>query len=229
MKRFVYYRPVGLGIVLLTSLFVFSCSKSDRSLGEDFGIAYLPLRDGSKYVYQRECDGKPEQFTWQFRFVEGDYETPEFRIIEQNGKSVDKFLRRQGNAVVFLTEKPIARLLYLGENELYLSTWLLEGITAHDFWEDEETGMRTAVSGFESVTTPAGKFKDCIKVVIEATEMLWDVTEERLRRYGHSPEEADATREALSDYYIRWFARGVGLVKEKHGDCVMELISYNRK
>jgi len=48
-----------------------------------------------------------------------------------------------------------------------------------------------------------------------------------LRRENRSPEEVDAVCENLSYVTVRWFARGVGLVKEEEdGTCRMELISY---
>ncbi|MFH1009738.1 MAG: hypothetical protein V1784_00710 [bacterium] len=211
---------------LVFSLLVFAaaCSKSGGKLGNDYGIAYLPLRDGQKFVYQRECDGRVEPIVMELSFVQGDLETPEFRV-DASGMG-DRFLRRQGNAIVCLMERPPARLRELAQGELYLSTWLLDGATPGTFWEDEDTGLRTAVAGFESVTTPAGTFESCMKVTIEATEILWEVTEERIRRDQLSPEQEDAICEDLSQICIRWFARGVGLVKEEHGACRMELISY---
>lgn len=209
---------------LTTVLAIVSCSSPSAKLPTNHGIPYLPLRDGMKYVYQRECDGRVEPITMALQFVKGDLETPEFRV---DAPSVgDMFLRRQGNVVVCLCERPQARLKELPEGELYLSTWLLDGAAPGTFWEDEDTGLRTAVAGYEAVTTPAGTFDDCIKVTIEATEMLWEVTKERIRRDKLSPEQEDAVCEGLSYVCIRWFARGVGLVKEEHGACQMELISY---
>lgn len=212
----------GFGSAIV--LAIVSCSPSVTRLGTNLGIAYLPLRDGMKHVYQRECDGQVEPITMALQFVKGDLETPEFRV-DAPGVG-DMFLRRQGNAVVCLMERPPARLKELAEGELYLSTWLLDGATPGTFWEDEDTGLRTAVAGCEAVTTPAGTFSDCIKVTIEATEILWEVTGERIRRDKLSPEQEDAISESLSYVCIRWFARGVGLVKEEHGACRMELISY---
>jgi hypothetical protein len=211
-------------LALLIVLLAAACSKPGGKLGNDYGIAYLPLRDGQKFVYQRDCGGRAERIIRELSLVRGDLETPEFRVNEVGAG--DMFLRRQGNAVVCLSDKPRARLKMLGEGELYLSTWLLDGATPGTFWEDEDTGLRTAVAGFESVTTPAGTFDDCIKVTIEATEILWQVTEERIRRENLSPEQEDAISEALAQVCIRWFARGIGLVKEEDGPCRMELISY---
>ncbi|MBU1707197.1 hypothetical protein KKB28_04705 [bacterium] len=229
MKNFVYYRPVRLGIVLLTLFLVISCNKSKEPLGEDYGIAYLPLRDNQTFTYQRQCGDNTEQVTRELRLVKGDLETPEFRIIEKDGESFDQFLRHQGNAVVYLTEKPLARLEDFAEGQLYLSTWLLDGATNGDYWEDEETGLRTAVAGFESVTVPAGTFEDCIKTVVESTDLLLEVIEKRGEQSGLSEEMLAVELEDAKELCIRWFAWGVGLVKEEKGDCRLELVSYIRE
>jgi hypothetical protein len=216
---------VALECVALTAIFAIeACSSPGGKLAENRGITYLPLRDGMKFVYQRACGEQVTQAEWTLQFVKGDIETPEFRVT--GAGTGDMFLRRQGNAVVCLMEKPPARLKELPEGELYLSTWLLDGATPGTFWEDEDTGLRTAIAGFEAVTTPAGTFNDCIKVTIEATEVLWEATEERIRRENLSLEQEDAICEALSFVCVRWFARGAGLVKEERGACTMELISY---
>ncbi len=229
MKKFVYYRPVRLGIVLLTLFTVLACTKSKRPLGEDYGITYLPLRDGQTYTYQRQCDGSTEQLTRRLRIIKGDIETPEFRVFEKGGESFDQFLRHQGNAVVHLTEKPPARLEEFDEGQLYLSTWLLDGASPGSYWENEETGLRTAVAGFESVTVLAGTFDDCIKVVTEPTDILLEVIEKRAEQRGLSAEQIAVELESAKELCIRWFARGVGLVKEEKGDCRLELNSYIRQ
>ncbi len=229
MKTFVYYRPVRLGIILLTLFTVLSCSKSKQPLGEDYGIAYLPLRDGQTYTYQRQCNEQTEQLTRRLRIIKGDIETPEFRVFEKGGESFDQFLRHQGNAVVHLTEKPPARLEEFDEGQLYLSTWLLDGATRGDYWEDEETGLRTAVAGFESVTVLAGTFDDCIKTVTEPTDILLEVIEKRGEQNRLSAEQIAVELENARELCIRWFARGVGLVKEEKGDCRLELNSYIRQ
>ncbi len=223
MKReFLKYLSPCLALSMMLS--VIACSKPGGKLENNYGISYLPLRDGQKFVYQRECGGRAERVVRELSLVRGDLETPEFRV---NAAGMgDMFLRRQGNAVVCLMEKPPARLTELPDGELYLSTWLLDGATPGTFWEDEDTGLRTAVAGFETVTTPAGTFDSCIKVTIEATEILWQATKERIRREKLSPEQEDAICEGLSFVCIRWFARNVGLVKEEQGACRMELISY---
>ncbi|MBM3325060.1 MAG: hypothetical protein FJY66_05270, partial [Calditrichaeota bacterium] len=155
-------------LAAFAALFAVACSRPGGKLGNDYGIAYLPLRDGRKFVYQRECDGRTEPVVMELSLVRGDLETPEFRV--NTPGDGDMFLRRQGNAVVCLMEKPRTRLRELAEGELYLSTWLVDGATPDTFWEDEDTGLRTAVAGFEMVTTPAGTFHHCMKVTIEATE-----------------------------------------------------------
>ena len=229
MKKFVYYRPVWLGIVLLSLLTILACTKSKEPLGEDCGMAYLPLRDGQTYTYQRQCGDNTEQLTRRLRFIKGDIETPEFRVFEKGDESFDQFLRHQGNAVVHLTVKPPARLMPLGEGHFYLSTWLLDDASPGTYWEDEETGLRTAVAGFESVTVPAGTFDDCIKTVAEPTEILLEVIEKRGEQNGLSAEEITVELESARELCIRWFAWGVGLVKEEKGDCRLELDSYIRQ
>ena len=229
MKTFVYYRPVRLGIVLLTLFTVLSCTKSDRPLGEDYGIVYLPLMDAQTYTYQRQCGENTEQLTHRLRIVKGDLEAPEFRVIVKGAESFDQFLRHQRNAVVHLTEKPLARLMELNEGQLYLSTWLLDSASRGDYWEDEETGLRTAVAGFESVTVLAGTFDDCIKTVTEPTDILLEVIEKRGKQNGLSAEQIAVELENARELCIRWFARGVGLVKEEKGDCRLELSSHIRQ
>ena len=230
MKNFVYYRPVGLSIIIsIYLLTLVSCTKRTVELGEDYGITYLPLRDGQTYTYQRQCGEETKQLTRRLRIVKGDIENPEFRVIEKGGDSFDQFLRHQGNAIVHLTEKPLERLEDLGEGQLYLSTWLLDGAMSGDYWEDNETGLRTAVAGFESVTVPAGTFGDCIKTVTEPTAILLEVVEKRGEQTGLSAEQIAIELENARELCIRWFARGVGLVKEVKGDCRLELSSYIRQ
>lgn len=225
--KFGHYKRLWSIVGLLLSLVIVSCSTSSRKLGEDLGITYLPLRDGQKYTYHRQRGDRSEQLTCRLQFVEGDRTTPEFRAIGQDTREI--FLRRQKDAIVCLTEDPPARLKQLPAGQLYLSTWLLDGATRGVFWEDEETGLRSVVAAFEAVTTPAGTFDDCIKIVIEPMDILLEVMEVRGERQGRSSEEIAAELRAVSEVRVRWFARGVGLVKEEKGDCRLELISYNRR
>jgi len=220
MKKSVYF---GLSLALA----VMSCSPPGGKLGEDLGITYLPLRDGQKYTYSRQYGDESEQFSVELKFVEGDLASPEFRVINRDGR--DTFLRRQRDAVVCLTDAPLGRLQELPAGQLYLSTWLLDGATAGVFWEDDETGLRSAVAGFESVTTPAGTFDDCIKITVEPTDILLEVMRLRAEQQGRSPHEIAAELHAAAEVRVRWFARGAGLVKETHGNCLLELVSYNRR
>lgn len=227
MRKSVYCSVMRVGLGLGLALAVMSCSAPSRKLGEDLGIAYLPLRDGQKYTYSRQCGDESEQFSVELKFVEGDLATPEFRVINRDGSDI--FLRRQRDAVVCLTDAPLGRLKELAAGQLYLSTWLLDGTTTGTYWEDEETGLRSAVAGFESVTTPAGAFDDCIKITIEPTDILLEVMRLRAEQQGRSAHEIAAELNAAAEVRVRWFAQGVGLVKETHGNCLLELVSYNRR
>ncbi|MBK6766673.1 MAG: hypothetical protein IPG71_10265 [bacterium] len=117
---------------------------------------------------------------------------------------------------------------------VYDQVWVDEGAEVDSLWTDPTVGTESLVAGYESVTVPAGTYDDCLKMVITPLPELRDSVEARYQRDESDEQLYLQEKEAASWQTVRWFANGVGLVKEQIGPSgdariVRELLAVDVK
>lgn len=180
------------------------------------GTEHLPLFHNRTMKYVEYNGGRETEYTMSMRYIGGG----RVRIFPLTFSGVDRgyceFISR-GSQVVFATDRPRTALAPRRTLDEYRQLWLDEKALSGEAWTDEDVGTQTVFAGYESVSVPAGKFYDCWKMVVEAMPVLFDSLDARHTRGDLSDEEYARETEQAGWIVVRWFAPGVGLVKEQIG------------
>jgi hypothetical protein len=107
----------------------------------------------------------------------------------------------------------------------YRDLWVKEPADEGDQWENEVSGELTVVAGYETVTVPAGTFQNCLKTVTTVQQVFMDSLTAWKERGAIDDGQYNSWAKFAGYVTTRWFAQGVGLVKEQLGsvDHVREL------
>jgi hypothetical protein len=200
-------------ISLLAILFL-GCMPGREKVPLRGGTLHLPLLSGRVLKYQEHVGDDVHDYTVQFTYWGGQ----ETRVFDAQFKGIDagqcRFLSR-GGLVFFTTTQPLTALRDAPE---FRQLWVDDSASAGDEWEDEDTGTQTTFVGYEKVTVPAATFERCYKTVTTALPALKDSIDAWYGR-GLIDEKDSQARLAAADLTVtRWFAAGIGLVKEQIGD-----------
>jgi hypothetical protein len=90
-----------------------------------------------------------------------------------------------------------------------------EAVKEGDEWEDTDMGTKTIFAGYENVTVPAGTYPHCYNTVTTVEPVFMDSLYVWRDRGSMTSEEFDDWASYANDVTVRWFASGVGLVKEQ--------------
>ena len=217
--------PRFFAISLFAVLFL-GCTAGPEKVMLRGGTEHLPLLDGRILKYQEHLGGEVRFYTLKTTYWGGR----ETRVFDAQFKGIDggqcRFLSR-GGLVFFSTTQPLTGLLNVPE---FRQLWVDDSASLGDAWEDQDTGTQTTFVGFEKVTVPAATFERCYKTVTIALPALKDSNDAWYNR-GLLDEKDYRARCAAADLTVtRWFAAGIGLVKEQFGDesHVRELVELVR-
>jgi hypothetical protein len=201
-------------------------------VGCSVGVDRVMLRGGTEHLLL--LNGR----TMQYEEREGNKVTPYSLTMFYSGGVVSKVFDAkfkgvdfgdcmfvsQGRQVWFSTDHPITAIKEMPDAR---QLWVDENASQGDTWEDEDTGTQTTFLGYENVTVPAGTYDHCYKTITTVVPALPDSLR-AWRASGLIGEKVYArlTKVCQADI-IRWFASGVGLVKEQLGspDHVRELMA----
>jgi hypothetical protein len=178
------------------------------------GTLHLPLLNGRILKYQERVGADMHDYTVKFTYW-GGLET---RVFDAQFKGIEggqcRFLSH-GGLVYFSTTRPFTALRDVPE---FRQLWVDDSAAAGDTWEDQDTGTQTTFVGYEKVIVPAATFERCYKTVTTALPALIDSIEAWYSR-GLIDEQDRQDRRSVADLTVtRWFAAGIGLVKEQIGD-----------
>lgn len=208
-------------LLLLLALMAASCGGPERVVYRA-GTQHFPLLHDRLLRYQERTGNSSREFTLLFRYAGGR----SIRVYQGIYKGIEppqcNFLSRD-SVVTLETPFPLTTSEYL---PAYRQVWVDEMAEVGDFWIDEDTATETAFAGFEDVTVAAGSYLRCYKTVTVALPELADSLSARHER-GDLPEREYSRQLANAKLVIvRWFAAGVGLVKEQIGsdEHVRELL-----
>lgn len=189
------------------------------------GTEHLLLLHDRLLRYQERTGERTRTFTLRLLYAGGR----SVRVYEAVFDGVDPgrcaFLS-SGTQVFFETNRSPMALELLPE---YRQLWVDEAAAVGDSWQDEDTGTETVFAGYETVTVPAGTYQNCYKTVTTASRALTDSLSAWRSRGRLSDEEYQSRADEAARVVVRWFASGVGLVKEQLApDHVRELLAVVR-
>jgi hypothetical protein len=192
----------------------FGCSTGPEKVPLRGGTLHLPLLNGRILKYHEYISGAEHDYTVKFTYLGGR----ETRVFDAQFKEIEggqcRFLSR-GGLVYFATTQPLTVLRDAPE---FRQLWVDDSAAAGDTWEDEDVGTQTTFVGYEKVTVPAATFERCYKTVTVALPALKDSNEAWFNRGLIEDKDYQSRRAAADLTVMRWFAAGIGLVKEQIGD-----------
>lgn len=183
--------------ILVVSLLVFAPGAGAQEKKPDLG-EFLPLQEGNAWTYQVKqfrSDGQIE-YRLRTRSVAGD-------IRLQSGASARRLQDERGRSILISVDEHRLRIHgeNTGQDEIRVSPAYTIFDTAnapgkkiashHQLSEGESLGFETTYLGLEGVQTPAGAFRECLKIRYQTTKA------------SHST--------MTTTLYL---ARGVGIVRE---------------
>jgi len=203
-------------LFLAVSLLISACGEAPSRVVFRSGTEFMPLLDGRKLRYRQNDEGETSEYSLTLKYIGGRqwkvYTTEDDNLpygaieFSSNGTIVE--------AVTLISFTSLeSRKLVSAFNQ----KWVDAGAELDSVWFDEVPGTETLVAGYETVTVPAGKFENCLKTVVTPLPEIKDSVEARYQRGDSDEKLYIEEREVASWQTVRWFAHGVGLVKEQIG------------
>jgi hypothetical protein len=211
-------------VIFLSVLFLLvGCGEGPERTVLRGGTEHLPLLDSRVMRYREKIGAEERTYTMQMRYAGGKL----VRVYPLLFKGLDLghcMFRSNGPQVLFSTDKPLTAMMALPE---YRQLWVDETAKAGDEWEDKDVGTKTTLEGFETITVAAGTYEKCYKTVTTVEPAFMDSLDSWRERGSMTPDEYDDWAKDAHDRTVRWFASGVGLVKEdvNNGERVRELVA----
>ncbi len=210
---------------LLCSILVFisGCDKGPERTLYRGGTSHLPLLHDRVLRYEEQRAGKTTDVEVTMRYA-GGRGTKVYPLRIEGADWGHCELLSADSIVYFITSNPLTALERRGTLLEYRELWLNETVAHGDAWQNHDTGTQTVFAGYETVQTPAGSFADCYKAVTAATQELHDSLQAWHERGAISNEEFERESANANLVVVRWFAPGVGLVKEKVGEELVRVL-----
>lgn len=216
-----FQRPLARALLFLLALAAAGCGEPERVVLRG-GTEHFPLLHDRLLRYQERTDGTSREFTLQLFYSGGR----SIRVYQGTYKGIPlgkcNFLSRD-SVVTLETPRPLTTSQLL---PAYRQVWVDEQVAAGDTWIDDETATETMFAGFEDVTVPAGSFPQCYKTATTTLPGFADSLRARHERKELPDREYEQQLANANLVIVRWFAKGVGLVKEQLGseNHVRELV-----
>jgi hypothetical protein len=192
------------------------------------GNSYMPLREGRQLQYEQQTNGEIRPYMIVMHYA-GGHITKVFPL-EVDGINLGEcsFLSHD-STVLFSTSAPLTSIVPKGTLPEYRQMWVDTRAKPGDTWRDDDTGTRTTVMESENADTPSGTYKDCYKTMTEALPELFDTLTVRRDRGELVGTAYDRELKNAQQVIVRWFAQGVGLVREQIGSDVIRVLNKVEK
>jgi hypothetical protein len=177
------------------------------------GTRYLPLLDDRVLKYVDKNGGESKPYTMKIRYAGGNI----VRAYSIEFKGIDLgpcgFICKD-STVFFVTGKAKTALIQQPE---YRELWVKEPAQDGDSWDNEILAEQTVFAGYETITVAAGTFENCYKTVTSVQPVFLDSLRTWRDRGGIDNDQYNRSAQYAGLTTVRWFAQGVGLVKEQIG------------
>lgn len=206
--------------LILSGVIVSICSAhfafADKNVDSTFEFIkdYFPLRKGNEWTYLVEINGEKQIRTMRIEgkeIVDGiktikiDYGNGEtdYMVPTNEGLRRYKYTHANGTYRTFFKPKAIILPRTLSMDESYFSNFFYSQFTKDGIhYNSTDQFIIVTLIGLEDVDVPAGKFENCLKVILV----------EHLGLLNSIGNPLSFDRDI--HYSILWFTPGVGLVKE---------------
>lgn len=176
----------------------------------------MPLLDGRKLRYINKEAGDTYEYTLTLKYIGGR----DWKVFTTEDEDIPYgAIEFTSNGIVVETSTLVSYTSLESRRVVssFNQVWVDEDARVDSIWFDEQPGTETLVAGFETVTVPAGTYEECMKTVATPLPEIADSVEARYQRGDASEEQYIKEREVVNWQTVRWFAHGVGLVKETLG------------
>ena len=180
------------------------------------GTEYMPLLEGRKLLYRETEAGEQLEYSLTLHYL-GGRQWKIFGIREEESPYGAIEFESDGKIVRATTQLSFTSLDDRSGVGAFTAVWLDQGADEDSTWLDDQAGTETIVAGFEGVTVPAGRFSECLKIVTTPLDAVADSIEARYQRNAIDEQQYVEERAVANWQTVRWFAAGVGLVREQIG------------
>jgi hypothetical protein len=213
-------------ILLIGTMLFAGCGGGSERLVLRGGTRHLPLLHDRVLRY-REFNGDEERtYTLRTTYAGGRIS----RVFNVFFKGIEAgrctFISKD-SLVYFTTSQPLTPMTDLPS---YRSLWVNEQAEEGDTWVDEDTGTEVTFVGYQPATVPAGTFEKCYTTVSTVLPVFMDSVKAWHRRGVITQRDYDVWNRNKDIVIRRWFAPGLGLVKEQIGgpEHTRELVAIVR-
>lgn len=187
------------------------------------GTRHLPLLHDRTLKYVERTGSETKSYSIRL-FYSGGHE---FRVYSIKTTGVDlghtEFISDSAH-VWYVTSQPLTAIVPLDQ---YQELWVDESAKEGTVWHDEFTGQQTVFAGYETIEIGSSTYPDCYKTVTTPEPFYLDSLTAWRDRGAIGDDEFNARAANAGMVVVRWFAQGVGLVREQFGNSgrVRELVS----
>ena len=215
------------GFIVIALCLCVSCSGPER-VAYRAGTSYLPLLEGRTLQYQEQRAGGAHTYTMMMQFA-GGQTTKVYALKFEGADFGEATLLSRDSLVVYSTNDPYTAMEPRGVLPEYRQLWVDASAKVGHSWSDDDTGTKTTFAALESITVPAGSYERCYKTLTEARQELFDSLAARRDRGELSTRDHEEELERARQVITRWFAPGVGLVKEQIGSGITRVLMQIEK
>lgn len=202
--------------LLLSAAWIASCSSGIERKAYRGGNDYFPLLEGRTLSYRQTQDGETKDYTMSLHYIGGRswkvYEA-KFEGLAYGGLEFNS----NGLIVEASSQYSLTSLDPRDDVSEFRQVWIDLGAREDSIWFDAAPGTESIFAGYETATVPAGRFENCMMVIANPIAEIKDSIEARHARENTSDALYKKEVEVWNWSTVRWFAPGVGLVKEEIG------------
>lgn len=203
-------------LVLAVLLLSAGCGEMPQRKALRGGTGFFPLLEDRALRYRQSGEEGTLDYTLTLHYIGGR----QWKVFVVKGEDIPYGgieFQSDGRYVEAVTSRSMTSLDSRSKLGEFSQVWLDDSAAVDSSWQDLSTGTETLVAGFETVTVPAGTYEDCLVTATTPLPQLADSVEARFRRDEMNEETYLLEREYARWQTVRWFAFGVGLVKEQLG------------
>jgi hypothetical protein len=200
----------------LLAAWIASCNSGIERTSYRGGNDYFPLLEGRVLSYRQTIEGETKDYTMSLHYIGGRaWKVYEAKI---EGLAFGGLEFNSNGVVVEATSQfSYTSLEPRDEVSAFRQVWLDTGAREDSLWYDAAPGTESVFAGYQSVTVPAGSFENCMMIIATPVAEIKDSIEARHARGKSSDVLYQKELEVWNWSTVRWFAQGVGLVKEEIG------------
>lgn len=209
---------------LCTFILLLGCTKGPERVAFLGGTSHMPLREERVLRYQEQRAGDVKEYRLTMSYS-GGHRSKVYALRFKDAAFGECELISKDSLVYFSTTKPLTAMVPRGSAPEWRELWLDENAKRGEAWVNEQTGTQTVYAGNETLEVPAGTFTHCYKTVTEGLPELADSLLLRRDRGDLTGQEYENEIANAKLVVVRWFAPGVGLVREQVGSEIIRVLA----